>query len=116
MALRETFHRDVRYPGHGTGELAHKMGLLTDIRNGNRGGHEGAFAVIFWITAGATFGFGIVLAPVTPLPPSAVGLLVLVGAVLGSVLGFYAAWGVSWVARALAIPGVILSFLLAFAS
>jgi hypothetical protein len=116
MALRWTLHRSVRYPGHSTGELAHKMGLLTDIRNGDRGGYEGAFAVIFWIIAGAGLGFWIALAPTTPLPPPAAGVLVLVGAVLGSVLGFYAAWGVSWVARVLVIPGVILSFLLAFAS
>jgi len=98
------------------GELAHKMGFLRDIRSGERGyDFDGAGVVIFWIAAGAALGVGVALVPAKPLPGSAVGFLALVGGVLGSAIGFYAAWGVSAVARVLAIPGLIVSFLIALA-
>jgi len=90
------------------------MGFLDDIRSGKRGFDiDGAFAVIFWIAAGAALGFGFTLASAKPLPQAAVNFLIVIGGVMGSAVGFYAAWGVSLVARVLAIPGVIVSFLIA---
>jgi hypothetical protein len=92
------------------------MGFLSDIRSGKRG-HDfgGACAVIFWIAAGLALGGGVAMVPAKPLPGSAVGVLVVVGVVLGSAIGFYAAWGVSVVARVLAIPGLIVGFLIELA-
>jgi hypothetical protein len=90
------------------------MGFLDDIRSGKRGFDiDGAVVVIFWIVAGTALGFGVAQARAIPLPQSTVNLLMLVGAVLGSAVGFYAAWGAPLVARVLAIPGVIVSFLIA---
>ncbi len=90
------------------------MGFLRDIRSEERGfSLEGAVVVVFWVVAGAALGVGIAQAPSKPLPQSAVNMLMLFGGVLGATLGFYAAWGVSLVARVLAIPGVIVSFLIA---
>jgi hypothetical protein len=57
------------------------------------------------------FGAGIAL--VSPKP---VALLSWLGGVLGAAVGFYAAWGASVVARVLAIPGLIVSFLIALVS
>jgi len=92
------------------------MGFLSDIRSGERGyGSDGACVVIFWVAAGVALGAGVALVPAKPLPGSAVGFLVLVGVGLGSAIGFYAAWGVSVVARVLAIPGLIVVFLIELA-
>jgi hypothetical protein len=92
------------------------MGLLSDIRSGNRGfDGDGAAAVIFWIVAGAVLGFGVAQAAANPIPERAVNLLTLVGGVLGAVVGFYAALGASLVARVLAIPGLIIGFLIGVA-
>ena len=90
------------------------MGLLADIRNGKRDGGNGAFAVFFWIAAGAVLALGVGAA--ASLPGSVVGPLMVVGGLAGSPVGFYAAWGASRVARVLAIPGVVLGFLFALAS
>ena len=92
------------------------MGFLRDIRSGERG-HDfgGAYVVVFWIVAGAALGGGVAMVSGKLLPGSAVGFLVPVGVALGSAIGFYAAWGVSVVARVLAIPGLIVGFLIELA-
>jgi hypothetical protein len=91
------------------------MGLLIDIRSGKRG-VSGPGAIIFWSAAGiALVGFGLAQAPANPLPGGVAYLLVLIGAVVGMAVGFYAAWGTSWAARALAVPGVIVDLLIELA-
>jgi hypothetical protein len=88
------------------------MGFLRDIRTGERGHDFGsAYVVIFWIAAGVALGGSVALLPAK----HAIGFFVLVGVVLGSAIGFYAAWGASVVARVLAIPGLIVGFLIELA-
>jgi hypothetical protein len=91
------------------------MGFLSYIRSRKLPppgyGPDGLYVVIFWIIAGAALGFGVAQAA-KPLPQSSVYMLMLVGGIMGSAVGFYAAWGVSRVARVLAIPGLIFGFLI----
>ena len=86
------------------------MGLLTDIRSGKRGGN-GAGAVVFWIAVGAAFGFGAMQILSSVPRESWLYPLMLAGGLLGAVVGFYAAWGTSRLARILAIPGFIVELI-----
>jgi hypothetical protein len=92
------------------------MGLLIDIRSGKRA-VTGPGAIIFWFAAGiaaagTALGFGLPQTPANPSPDGVAYLLTLIGALVGMAVGFYAAWGTSLLARALAIPGVIVDLLI----
>jgi hypothetical protein len=87
------------------------MGLLIDIRSGKRAA-TGPGAIIFWLAAGTALGTGTVGILANPLPDSRLYLLVLVGGILGGIVGLYAAWGTSALARVLAIPGIIVDVLI----
>ena len=86
------------------------MGLLIDIRNGRRV-VSGLGAIIFWLAAGAALGFGETGLFPNSLPESTAYVPVLVSGALGCLIGFYAAWGTSTLARVLAIPGVVVDIL-----
>ena len=86
------------------------MGMLMDIRSGKRG-TAGASAIIFWFVAGSALGFGATWMLSSVPPNSLLYLLVLPGALLGAMIGFYAAWGTSRVARVLAIPGIFVDLI-----
>jgi hypothetical protein len=87
-----------------------QMGLLMDIRSRKRG-NAGAGAIVFWFVAGSALGFGAIwMLPSVPAS-SLFYLLVLPGVLLGAMVGFYAAWGTSRLARFLAIPGMIVDFI-----
>jgi hypothetical protein len=85
------------------------VGFLTDIRSGKRA-VTGPGAVIFWFAAGMVLSGGIAaLAGASESFP--LYLLTVPGALLGAMVGFYAAWGTSRLARVLAIPGIIVDVL-----
>jgi hypothetical protein len=88
------------------------MGLLMDIRSGRRNRGVGS-VVFFWLLAGACAGSAVALfAPeITESGRVFFGLL---GASIGVATGFYAAFGVSRLAKILEIPGLILDLALGF--
>jgi hypothetical protein len=86
------------------------MGLLRDIRSGKRDPvGTGGDAILFWFLA------GLVLAVVTGygVGASEKSMLILAaaGATVGLCLGFYAAFGATRLAWALALPGALIALL-----
>jgi hypothetical protein len=87
------------------------MGILMDIRSGKRSNFTlGSCAILFWAVAGfaAATGLGIwrgVSTEQASLP------FALIGLALGVSVGFYAAFGATRVARALALPGAALAII-----
>jgi hypothetical protein len=90
--------------------MAVDMGLLIDIETGKRGA-AGPGAIIFWGVAGAAIGIATAWMVANLLPTSLLYLLAGVGEIFGLVVGFYAAWGTSVLARILAVPGIIVDVL-----
>jgi len=87
------------------------MGLLMDIRSDKRGRSGfGAYAIVFWLIAGAAVGGG-GGAYLAGASDKALLVFGLIGAVAGVFIGFYAALGSTKLAKALAIPGLILAML-----
>jgi hypothetical protein len=87
------------------------MGLLTDIRNGKRGASSPG-SIIFWFVAATGLGVGTLWVLTGALSESGLRSVALPAGVLGLAIGFYAAWGTSAVARALALPGTIVNTLM----
>jgi len=88
------------------------MGLLRDIRSGERGAASfGGEAIVFWFLAGLALagvaGYGVGGSEKLAL------MLGVVGGVVGLCLGFYAAFGGTKFARALAMPGLLIGLLIA---
>jgi len=84
------------------------MGLLTDIRSGERGGHGlGAYAIIFWLMAGLVVGGGV--GAWVAGTERTVLAVALTGLMIGVCVGFYAAFGATRTARVLALPGALLA-------
>jgi hypothetical protein len=86
------------------------MGFLMDIRTGKRG-ILGASAIVFWCVAGSALGLCAMWMLSNVLPNSLHYPVVVAGGLVGGMVGFYAAWGTSWLARLLAIPGTIVDFI-----
>jgi hypothetical protein len=87
------------------------MGLLMNIRSGKRGGVGlGAHAIIFWFLAGSVIGAGI---GAYPAAGSGKAMLIFgsTGALIGLCIGAYAALGKTRLAKALAIPGLVIEML-----
>jgi hypothetical protein len=80
------------------------MGLLIDIRSGNRG-RSGA-AILFWVVVGAVLGATVAAYVASAENAAVIGGII--GAMPGLGIGFYAALGASAFARALAVPGELL--------
>jgi hypothetical protein len=87
------------------------MGLLTDMHSGERGTLDpGGYAVVFWICVGvlAGGGFGVYL---LGYAEKVVLIFMLLGALIGIVIGFYAGFGKTRLAWALALPALPLAVL-----
>jgi hypothetical protein len=85
------------------------MGFLTDIRSGKRDpAGVGVYALIFWCCAGFIAGGGLAVYLVGEAEKSVLGF-VLLGALIGCCIGFYAAFGKTPAARILALPGLPLA-------
>jgi len=81
------------------------MGFLTDIRSGRRGGAFG-FAIFAWVIIGA--GIAVASALLLPRFEDRIAIFAMIGGLLGMIVGFYAEWGTSKLAKLLALPGTIL--------
>jgi hypothetical protein len=86
------------------------VGLLRDIRSKPHYPLGGPFTIVFWAAVGAVVGGG--FASVTHLPAAAAIVLVTMFGVLGIGVGFYACFGITKLAQALALPGAILEIIL----
>jgi len=84
------------------------MRLLMDIRSGKRDG-LGAYAIIFWFLVGAVVGGGIAYA--AGGWDKAVLIFGSVGAMIGLCAGLYAAFGDTWLAKVLVLPGYLMMML-----
>jgi hypothetical protein len=85
------------------------MGFLTDIRSGKRDACGlGGYAIIFWLMAGLGLGGGLGACVGAGTER---GLLpfALIGVTIGLCVGFYAAFGATRMAGALALPGALLA-------
>ncbi len=87
------------------------MGILTDIRSGERSDFGlGGYAILFWSLAGfaaaaSLGGWGGVSTEKASLP------FALMGLAIGVCVGFYAAFGATRTARALALPGALIAII-----
>ena len=85
------------------------MGLLMDIRSGKRAAGTGGDAVLFWFLAGGVFaGVAGHLGGGSEKLAMTLGVA---GAVAGLCVRYYAAFGATKLARALALPGCLIAFL-----
>jgi hypothetical protein len=87
------------------------MGLLMDIRSSKRDKFGlGVYAIIFWILAGSAIAAGIG-AYSAVASGKAMLIFASIGAVIGLCFGFYAAFGDTRLANALALPGLLIAML-----
>jgi hypothetical protein len=87
------------------------MGLLADMNSSERGTLDpGGYAVVFWICFGTLAGGGLGVYLVG-YAEKVVPIFMLFGALIGIVIGFYAAFGKTRLAWALAIPALPLAVL-----
>lgn len=87
------------------------MGLLSDIRSGKRNHFGlGVYAVIFWFVAGLAVGGG-TGAYVAGGSEKALMIFGFAGVATGLCIGFYAAFGDTKFAKALALPGMLFAML-----
>src|SRR5262245_57966401 len=98
-------------PGHARATRARRdgggvvMGLLMDIRSGKRLQTAG-YAFVAWLIIGA--GLGGLAGALLPGPMYVGGAI---GALAGVLIGLYAEWGASAVAKVLAVPGMVLAMI-----
>lgn len=86
------------------------MGLLSDMRSGKRDPvGTGGNAIMFWFLTGLSLvggtSYGVGLSEKLAL------MLGGIGATIGPCLGFYAAFGATRLAKALALPGILIALL-----